>query len=578
MNSHPSYLLLMTGLFFHQIPKALSKIIAILVPIITGAHIAILHSLNAEIVINIAGQKLHVLHFYPYSAIVILAFISALLIGATFAIGTSSLNKDIGPAFIYSGGAIAVVLAGDVITFFVMWEIMSIGSVILILNGGKRESRAAAYRYAIMHLIGGTLLLAGLVLYINLSNSLAIPSYVISWNDLFNLGYADNEKIAGVLILIGILINAAAPPFTSWLPDSYPEASPTGTIFLSTFTTKTAVFALLTFFAGSDILIYLGLFMIFHGLIYANLENNIRRMLSYIIINQVGFMLMAIGIGTELAQNGAALHLFASVIYKTLLFMTAASVIISTGREKFSELGRLHHSMKATTYCAIIGVMSLSAFPLTSGFISKSLSVEAAFGNINIWLLLVAASAAIFIAGGLNFIYPIFFGKSQENIVVKKCSKPIIFSTLLASIICIIPGLYPKTLYNLMPNKITYQPYTSSHIISQLGLLFGSAVVFFLLRTLMTKRERILIEFDWLYRVFASKIVSIILLLLEWIEKIAETLVVQIKKSVTAFFFNSNGYYNNRHASLSYIITNLVALLFIFLICIVFRDIAVYYW
>ena len=174
------------------------------------------------------------------------------------------------------------------------------------------------------------------------------------------------------MMLIGILINAAAPPVSAWLSDAYPEASPTGSVFLSAFTTKTAVLALILLFPGTELLIYLGLFMIMYGIIWALLENNVRRILAFSIVNQVGFMVVAVGIGTPMALNGATAHAFAHIVYKALLFMSAGVVIFHTGKEKCNELGGLYRTMPITAFCGIVGALAISSFPLTSGYTTKT--------------------------------------------------------------------------------------------------------------------------------------------------------------------------------------------------------------
>ena len=165
------------------------------------------------------------------------------------------------------------------------------------------------------------------------------------------------------LILAGFLVNAGAPPLSAWLPDAYPESSWSGMVFLSAFTTKTAVYVLLRGFPGTELLIYVGLFMVFYGIVYAILENDMRRILAYSIVNQVGFMVTGIGIGTEMALNGAAAHAFTHIIYKALLLMSAGSVLYMTGKRKCTDLGGLFRTMPLTTVCGIVGALSISSFP-----------------------------------------------------------------------------------------------------------------------------------------------------------------------------------------------------------------------
>ncbi len=316
-----------------------------------------------------------------------------------------SLNQrsttELAAACVYAGSAIGVALAGDLITLLVFWELMALASTAVIWSARTPSSFRAAGRYLMIHLLGGTILMIGVVGHLLTTGSVA-----------FN---AMPDGAGSLLILVGFLINAAAWPISAWLPDAYPEASWSGTVFLSAFTTKAAVYALLRGFPGAEILVPIGLVMIFYGIIYALLENDMRRILAYSIVNQVGFMVVGIGIGTELSLNGAAAHAFAHIIYKALLLMSAGSVLLMTGRRKCSELGGLFQSMPLTTLCGIVGALSISAFPLTSGFVTKSMINQAAGdqGLSIAWLLLTAGSAGVFLHAGIKFPWFVFFQKDS---------------------------------------------------------------------------------------------------------------------------------------------------------------------
>ena len=204
-------------------------------------------------------------------------------------------------AFIYAGSAIGVTFAGDLITIFVFWEVMALGSTVVVWSAGTQSAYRAGLRYLLVHLLGGVVLMIGIVAHVLETGSLEFTAM-------------QPDSLGNWLILIGFLVNAGAPPLSAWIADAYPEASPSGTVFLSAFTTKTAVFALLVGFPGADILVPIGLYMVFYGIIYALLENYMRRILAYSIVNLEGFMVLAIGIGTSMAQNGAAAHAFAHII------------------------------------------------------------------------------------------------------------------------------------------------------------------------------------------------------------------------------------------------------------------------
>src|SRR5581483_4323532 len=295
-------------------------------------------------------------------------------------------------SFLYIGSSLGATFAGDLFTLFAFWELMAFSSVFLIwfgkevgTSGGaltNPKSAGAGFRYLLMHVLGGVLLLGGIVIHIIQGGGTAF-------------GALPHGGWAGSLILLGFLVNAGVPPLHAWLPDGYPEASVTGTVFLSAFTTKVAVYALARGFAGTEILIYLGVFMTLFGIGYTIIENDIRRLLSYHIISQVGYMVAGIGIGTELAVNGAVAHAFNNILYKSLLIMGMGSVLYITGRRKGTELGGLYKTMPLTFLLYMVGGFSISGVPLFNGFISKAMvisaSAEAHRGVVNLLLLMAAA-------------------------------------------------------------------------------------------------------------------------------------------------------------------------------------------
>ncbi|MEO7854682.1 MAG: proton-conducting transporter membrane subunit, partial [Rubrivivax sp.] len=309
------------------------------------------------------------------------------------------------------------------------------------------------------------------------------------------------DTLAHWLILIGFLVNAGAPPLSAWLPDAYPEASWSGTVFLSAFTTKTAVYALIRGFPGTELLIWVGLFMVFYGIVYALLENDMRRILAYSIVNQVGFMITGIGIGTEMALNGAAAHAFAHIIYKALLLMSAGSVLLMTDRRKCSELGGLFHSMPVATICGSIGALAISAFPLTSGFISKSMVSQAAVDGhmLIVWLLLTAASAGVFLHAGIKFPWFVFF---QKDSGLRPADPPasMRWAMILFSVLCIGIGIWYEPLYRLLPYAVDYTPYTGAHVLTQLQLLLFSGLAFFVMLRYLKRTLTITLDLDWVWR------------------------------------------------------------------------------
>jgi multicomponent Na+:H+ antiporter subunit D len=399
-------------------------------------------------------------------------------------------------AYAYAGSAVGVTFSGDLLTLFVFWELMALGSTVVLWAAGTSSAWSASFRYLLVHLLGGVILMSGIVLRVYTTGSVSF-------------GPMQPDNPADMLILAGFLINAGAPPLSAWIADAYPEASPSGMVFLSAFTTKTAVFTLLVGFPGAEVLIWIGLYMVFYGIIYALLENDMRRILAYSIVNQVGFMVCAIGIGTDLALNGAAAHAFAHIIYKALLLMSAGSVLYMTGKRKCSDLGGLFQTMPVTAVNGIIGALAISAFPFTSGFVTKSLETSAAAdqGLVLVWLLLLAASAGVFLHAGIKFPWFVFF---QKDSGLRPDDPPagMRISMWLFSFLCMAIGLYPGALYSILPFSTDYQPYTVDHLVTQLQLLLFAGFAFFALLPMMKRTLTISLDFDWFYRRFLGIVVN----------------------------------------------------------------------
>lgn len=407
--------------------------------------------------------------------------------GGLFALRQQS-RLEIPAAYVYAGSAIGVALAGDLVTVFVFWELMAVGSTLVLWSAGTKTAWAASRRYVMIHLLGGVVLFAG------------VTGHLLETGDAAFARMAP-DSVAHWLILVGFLVNAGAPPLSAWLPDAYPEASWSGTVFLSAFTTKTAVYVLLRGFPGTEFLIWVGLFMVFYGIVYALLENDMRRILAYSIVNQVGFMIAGIGIGTEMALNGAAAHAFTHIIYKALLLMSAGAVLAATGRRKCSELGGLFHSMPLTTLCGTIGALAISSFPLTSGFVSKSMVTQAAIDGhlLWVWLLLAAASAGVFLHAGIKFPWFVFFQK-DSGLRPRDPPASMRWAMIVFAFLCVALGVWPEPLYRLLPYAVDYVPYTAAHVLTQLQLLLFSGLAFFVMLPWLKRTPTLTLDADWSYR------------------------------------------------------------------------------
>lgn len=416
----------------------------------------------------------------------------AAFIGVIYALHQRDKLQDVA-ALTYAASAIGAVFSGDLLTLFIYWELLALTSALLIFARRTQRATNAGIRYLSIQIGSGVLLLAGAILYSNAGNSLA-----------FN--HIGLDAPGGFLLFIAFGIKSAFPMLHSWLTDAYPEASPIGTVFLTAFTTKVAIYALARGFAGTELLIYIGAVMACFPIFYAVIENDLRRVLAYSLINQLGFMVVGIGIGTELAINGSVAHAFNDVIFKGLLMMSMGAVLHVTGEMRGSELGGLYQKMPKTTFLCIIGAASISAFPLFSGFVSKSIIVSAVMGEGHtlIWLALLFASAGVFHHAGIKIPFFAFFYKPSK--FVTTAHEPptnMLIAMTIAAALCITIGCFPELLYNHLPYALSYSAYDASHVLAQLQLLAFSALAFTWLKLAAIyppELKSINLDTEWFYR------------------------------------------------------------------------------
>lgn len=397
-------------------------------------------------------------------------------------------SRETAAALLYAGSAIATVFAGDWITFFVFWEAMALTSLVLVWEGGTGAARAAGMRYLLVHAAGGALLFLGIVLHLSSGGSAAVTALTGGGPPFW-------------LLLTAVALNAAVPPLHAWLIDSYPEASPSGSVFLSAFTTKTAVYALLRVFPGTEALVPLGVAMTLYGVVFALLENDLRRLLGYHIVSQVGYMVAAVGIGTPLALNGAGAHAFSHILYKALLFMGAGAAIEATGRRKLSDLGAVAGRMPFAVAMYLVAALSISGAPAFNGFISKSMIVSAAgeSHHLTAELLLTLAAVGTFLSVGLKL--PVFaFFRARKGVPVKQLPRNLLAAMGIAGGLCFLYGIYPDLLYRRLPEAAAYQPFTLDHTVSAVQLLLAAGIAFWLLFPLLAPSPGSSLDTDWFYR------------------------------------------------------------------------------
>lgn len=506
----PGLILILSGLFVWILPGKALRAVASLIAV--GFGILQLQSygtapMGEEVwhgVSEIFGFQTIAVRIDRLGVIFALIFLIAAGINAIYG-WLHATRVEVSMGLIYAGAAVAGALAGDFLSLFIYWELAALSSVFIVWAGGTEAAFRAGMRYLVVQVLSGLLLLAGIVLLGAGGDDLHFGKLSL---------YAEDGSIilSSALILVAFGIKAAFPLLHNWLQDSYPKASAVGAVMLSAFTTKLAVYTLARSFAGTDILIYIGATMTVFPVFFALIENDLRKVLSYSLNNQVGFMVCAVGIGTELAINGAAAHAFVHIIYKALLFMSMGAVLVRTGTARATDLGGLYRSMPLTAIFCIIGAMSISAFPLFSGFVAKSLIVSASVKEhfYVIWLVLVFASAGVLEHSGIKIPYFAFFAHDQFHPAKtgkprpKEAPLPMLAAMLIASAICIGVGVRPDLLYAMLPYEVKYEPYTVDHIVTQMQLLLFAILAFALLVKFRLYPDEVRstnLDTDWFWRV-----------------------------------------------------------------------------
>ena len=414
-------------------------------------------------------------------------------VGEDDIVGNASAGLQHVAAMVYAGSALGAVFAGDFITLFIFWELLAISSAFLVWARKSERSYATGFRYLIIHVISGVLLLSGALMLAHETGSI----------EFGHVGLAGTGA-AGWILLLSFGIKAGFPLLHNWITEAYPESTPTGTVFLSAFTTKVAVYALARSFVGTDVLIYIGTAMTFFPIFYAVLENDLRRVLGYSMINQIGFMVAGIGIGTSMAVNGAVAHAFADVIFKGLLFMSMGAVMTMTGRTKGTDLGGIYKTMPFTAGLCIVGASAISAFPLFSAFVTKSMIMVAAIEEHHyiVWLFMLFASAGVLEHAGIKIPFFSFFAH-DSGIRAKEPPRNMLIAMSIGAVLCVLIGVFPAQFYTLLPYEMDYHPYDLRHVVTQLQLLaFGALGFITLVKSGVYPDEKraIHVDAEWFYR------------------------------------------------------------------------------
>ena len=494
---HPGLVLIVGAWLIPLLRGTAKRVAMLLVPAVALIDCVLLQP-GTYGVVRFIGQDLTFGRVDRLSLVFAYVFALMTLVGMVYALHVNDDAQHVS-ALTYAGSALGITFAGDFLSLFLFWELAAVSAVMLVWLRRDRKAVAAGFRYLLVHVFGGLCLLGGIVLY---------------WSQSGSLAFGDMSAHAGTaafaLILVAFLLNAAVPPLGAWLPDAYPEATVTGAVFLTAFTTKSAVYALVRGFAGTEILVWWGAAMAIYGVVYAVLENDARRLLAYHIISQVGYMVCGVGLGTEMALNGTTAHAFSHILYKALLFMGAGAVLEVTGRRNLSDMGGLHKTMPVTLGLYMIGAFAISAVPLFSGFVSKSMVVSAA-GESHRAGDLPGADAGVggdVPAYGLKLPYYMFFGRDR-GLAAHEPPSNMLVAMGLAAAACIVIGVFPGLLYAQLPYHVDYAPYTVRHVLSTLGVLGFTALGFFALLSHLDPEPTISLDTDWFYRRGLSTVMTL---------------------------------------------------------------------
>jgi multicomponent Na+:H+ antiporter subunit D len=481
----PAAIMLAGGLLMPLVPRAIRSPLFVFVPI---AALASLYGLEpgASLIVRFLDYQLVVARVDRLSLAFGYVFSLIAFLGAVYSYHVKDSGQQVA-ALLYAGSALAVVFAGDWLTLYVFWEVMAISSVWLIWSARSTRSAGSGMRYLLIHLFGGIVLLAGILWHVNDTATLLFNRLEVSG--------------AAALILCGFALNAAVPPLHAWLVDAYPEATVTGSVFLSAFTTKAAVYVLARGFPGWELLVAAGTIMALYGVVFAFLENDIRRILAYHIVSQVGYMVAGVGLGSDTGINGSTAHAFAHILYKGQLFMATGAVLFATGRRKLTELGGLARDLPWVLALYMVAALSISSFPLLSGFVSKALVIHAAELEHRDWVVLAlhAASVGTFLSVGLKLPYFTWFG-SGGSLRVNSLPPGMYIAMGLASAINLAIGVGPDFFYRLMPASVYYRHYTTVHLFETLELLAFTGLAFWFLRRRVAPKPALTLDVDWFYR------------------------------------------------------------------------------
>ena len=489
---HPGIIMILFGILVMLLPRGFRKPLSIIAPVTAAwgfLQVTADSSLPYELTPFI---KMEFIHLDSLAWTFMLVFCIIAVLNGIYGIGIQH-RYECGMSMVYAGSVMGVILAGDCISLIIFWEISAFASMYVVYCKHDRASARASFRYILVHAFGGNMLLAGLIIYMfHYENSLGHLSDCIGEPCFW-------------LIAIGIAVNAAIPPLHAWLPDAYPESTATGTVYLSSFTTKAAIYLMLRMMSGMTDLVWIGAIVAIYGACMAIMENGIRRLLAYHIVSQLGMMIAAAGVGGAIGIDAATAHAFTNILFKGVLMMGAGAVIYATGRSNITELGGLAKKMPVTAGCFLISSLAIAGLPGLSGFVSKALIMDAVHeaGYTVPALLLTAGGVGTLLSITLKINYYVFFGPCDDE-KASEVEKKVPFSMNLAMVLgtaaTVAIGIFPDKFYALMPYKTIVEPYHMGHVLEYVAIFIGGSIPFFLYLKKMKPHDEVTVDFDWFYR------------------------------------------------------------------------------
>ena len=492
MMLHPGIIMIAFGILVVLLPRGFRKPLSIIAPV-TAAWAFMQMTENSSLPYELTPYiQMEFIHLDTLAWTFMLVFCIIAVLNGIYGIGIQH-RYECGMSMVYAGSVMGVILAGDCISLIFFWEVSAFASMYVIYCKHDRASARASFRYILVHSFGGNMLLAGLIIYI-----------FHYGNNLGDISVCAGEPCFW-LIAIGIAVNAAIPPLHAWLPDAYPESTATGTVYLSSFTTKAAIYLMLRMMSGMTDLVWIGAIVAIYGACMAIMENNVRRLLAYHIISQLGMMIAAAGVGGEIGIDAATAHAFTNILFKGVLMMGAGAVMYATGKTKITELGGLARKMPVTAGCFLISSLAIAGLPGLSGFVSKALIMDAVHeaGYTVPALLLTAGGVGTLLSITLKINYYVFFGPCDDpdaSKVDKKVPLSMILAMILGTAATVAIGLFPDRFYSLMPYRTIVEPYHMGHVLEYIAIFIGGSIPFFLYLKKMKPHDEVTIDFDWFYR------------------------------------------------------------------------------